>query len=69
MVGTNTFGKLGRLGLAVLKHFQYHNVKQLTDMQIKALLFHRLVIRSIPPKLVSATRQPGPPDLLYSDAE
>ena len=68
-VGTNAFGKLGRLGLATLKHLQYHHQRILTPQQRRALLFHDRVIMNVPPKQVSATSVPQRAVLIYSDAE
>ena len=68
-VGTNSFGKLGRLGLSVLKFLQYHKQRQLTPAQRRSLRFHEHVIMSIPPKRVPVTSKPQAPVIMYSDAE
>ena len=68
-VGTNSFGKLGRLGLAVLKHLQYHWQRELTPEQRRSLQFHQDMVMQIPPKQVSVTTQPQTPLVIYSDAE
>ena len=68
-VGTNSFGKLGRLGLAVLKHLQYHRQRMLTEPQRRSLRFHQDMIMAIPPKRVSVTQKPETTVLVYSDAE
>ena len=68
-VGTNSFGKLGRLGLSVLKWLQYHRQHKLTSAQRRSLQFHAHIIMAIPPRRISVTRPPEKPVLIYSDAE
>ena len=68
-VATNAFGRIGRLGMAVLKFLQYHRTHHLTHAHRRALAFHAHIVTSVPPKQVSATRSPARPILLYSDAE
>ena len=68
-VGTNSFGKLGRLGLSVLKHLQYHRQRHLSLTQRRSLQFHRHVIMIIPPKRMRITTRPEDPAIMYSDAE
>ena len=68
-MGCNVFGKLGRLGLAVLKHLQYNKQRHLTTRQRDTLLFHKQVITTVPPRRISVTRKPRRPVIVYSDAE
>ena len=53
-VGTNSFGKLGRLGMATLKQLQYHRRQVLAAPQRRSLLFHRYIITNIPPRTIAA---------------
>ena len=68
-VGANSLGRIGRLGLAVLKDLQYQPRKRLTSSQIRALMFHATVIHNLPPKLVPIVDKPLGPLVMYSDAE
>ena len=68
-VGTNSFGKLGRLGLSVLKFPQYHRQRRLTAAQRRSLQFHLHVTMIIPPKRMQVTTPPPDPVFMYSDAE
>ena len=68
-VGSNSFGKLGRLGLSVLKFLQYNKQRHLTTTQRHALTFHQHMITHIPPRRVSVVGVPHQPVIVYSDAE
>ena len=67
-VGSNSFGKLGRLGLGVLKHLQYNRQHQLTTTQRATLTFHQYMVAHIPPRRISVTDEPQKPVIVYSDA-
>ena len=68
----NSFGRIGRIGSAVLKRLQYsrRSGPHLTHEEVQALSFHRAVVAQVPPRLIRT----GPagarrPMILYSDAE
>ena len=68
-VGATSFGRLGRLGLAVLKHLQYHGTESLLNIQRSALRFHQRVVTNMPPQRIKVGRPPQTPLVIYSDAE
>ena len=68
-MGANSFVRLGRRSLSVLKCLQYHKQAALSTPQRRALAFHKHIIMCIPPKMGSATQRPKQPAILYSDAE
>ena len=71
-LASNSFGRLGRLGSAVLKHLQYdrRSSARLTDSQVRALQFHRAVVAQVPPRqMATCPSSPRAPVVLYTDAE
>ena len=69
-VGTLSFGRLGRLGLAVLKAIQYgHTSPELSEEEKAALRFHMTIITQIPPKTLRVDGAARSHHTLYSDAE
>ena len=51
-LASNSFGRVGRLGQAVLKRCQYGKHHKLDEHDAKALEFHMLVIQHVPPRLI-----------------
>ena len=68
-VASNTFGKIGRLGMAVLKELQYRKQGPLTTSQIRALRFHQHVVAQVPPRQIQVVHRERDVLILYSDAE
>ena len=68
-VGSNSFGKLGRLGLAVLKEIQYGPEARLDEVQKGKLDFHKRVVQEMPPRVVRVSGEQRARGILYTDAE
>ena len=69
-VATNSFGRIGRLGTAVLKELQYCHRGQLLPRHKQALAFHSDLIMALPPRQVQVVRRgQRRVVILYSDAE
>ena len=70
-VATNTFGKIGRLGISVLKAIQYapgaHS--QLTQDQCDHLSFHLEVVQRVRGRRVDLRGEREVPVVAYTDAE
>ena len=70
-LASNSFGRIGRLGSAVLKRLQYkQHSGNLSESDVRALRFHLHVVQHVPPRTINL----GPssaqrPLVLYSDAE
>ena len=69
-VATNSFGRIGRLGTAVLKELQYFHPGRLTQRHMQALAFHSDLIMALPPRQVQVVRRKHRKVVVvYSDAE
>ena len=69
-MATNSFGRIGRLGTAVLKELQYCHRGPLIPRHKQALAFHRDLIMALPPRQVQVVRrEQRRVVVLYSDAE
>ena len=66
-VGTNSFERLGRLGLAVFKHLQYHVAGSLSNFQRNALRFHQRVMASMPQRRIEVGHAPDTPSQVLDD--
>ena len=65
----NSYGRIGRLGQAVLKSLQYDKEHYFTAKDAQALQFHLEVISRVPPRHLSLNIQPQNPLVMYTDAE
>ena len=70
-VATNTFGKIGRMGTALLKHLQYghRDSPHLLPSQINQLQFHLQVVKRVRGRAVNLTGTEEKPVVAYTDAE
>ena len=67
-LASNSFGRIGRLGQAVLKKVQYVKNYIFTDQDAHALRFHREVASRVPPRSIPLNSKPCRPLVLYTDA-
>ena len=68
-LASNSFGRIGRLGQAVLKQVQYGNRHVLDEDAVVALRFHLTIILTVPPRTIQLRAEPVRPLILYTDAE
>ena len=68
-LASNSFGRVGRLGQAVLKRLQYAEARRLTDEDAEALAFHLQIVLRVPPRHILLGTRPRKPLILYTDAE
>ena len=67
-MASNSFGRIGRLGAAVLKKLQYQKSNIFTEEDAGALEFHLQIIQRVPPRTIHFNRAPSKPLVLYTDA-
>ena len=65
----NSFGRIGRLGQAVLKRLQYDRNHHFSQEDVASLHFHMKIVLAVPPRSISLGIVPQNPLLLYTDAE
>lgn len=63
-----TVGKLGRMGIQVLKEHQSGERLALTDADRIGLSFLSRLVAALPPKCIQVVLPPPPPAVLYTDA-
>ncbi|CAK0807283.1 unnamed protein product, partial [Prorocentrum cordatum] len=68
-VESNSFGRIGRLGIAVLKGLQCKHHGPLTAAQTQALKFHQHVVAHAPPRHVQVLHHRREVVVIYTDAE
>ena len=70
-MATNTFGKIGRMGTAVLKALQYapRDSSALSPLQMNQLRFHIEVVKRVRGRAVKLTGGQDKPVIAYTDAE
>ena len=68
-LASNSFGRVGRLGQAVLKRIQYDKQHRFNEHDTRALAFHMHVIMHVPPRSVPLKSAPIRPLVMYTDAE
>ena len=67
-LATNSSGRLGRLGTAVLKSVQYRQNADLSECDCFALRAHASIVRTVPPRVVDLIPSDRPRATIYTDA-